>query len=190
MAFAIIASRVKSLPINSLLLLAILGFYGWHLGRDYLALRKWPENQANLSARNNTLVFRTAAGIDIHGNHIVDSAKASGVKRTVGFLIRTSHVRRDVEFISRVQQLLASRPEIRVVAFCDGIACSHSGLVGDGALGFPIIAYGEVVSTEAVVNADALGLCVMRDSTRGDSRRTSWRSEKDSPATVVQELER
>lgn len=159
---------------------AILGFYAWQMINNYRSLY-----QHSHSIRGKEfLTFQVESGIDVNG-HPVYALPPSKAQRTIVFLIRGTNVDADLNFWRQVQALRPNQSSLRLVGYCDGEVCakavSHASRPSD----FPVIAYGELISTEAVVDQDLDGKAVLRDEGWLQPKQIEWRHQ--TPLLVLQE---
>jgi hypothetical protein len=172
--------------LQAVLLIAILGFYGWQLTRNAWILHGLPQMQQVTSDRNRTLVFQSEAGIDILGRPVYPIF-ASGTKRTIIFLLRSASVKKDLDFWRQVESLLAKNTGPRLVGYCDGDECAEAVRHDARPTDFPVVAYGEITSTQALVNADAEGSAILRNGSLMGPKRLAWRAQGKTPQSVIQE---
>jgi hypothetical protein len=171
---------LKGETILGIVLVGVLGFYGWQPAKTILAHR-----QVHAAAVGKRLL-RTEGGIDVYGN-LVRHLPPPKAKRTIVFLLRGGQVRADLEFWRNVESLLPKDTGFRLVGYCDGDACANA--VKGEALqpDFPVIAYGEIGAGQAMVEADAQGEAFILSEEWFQPRRLGWRSQGRSPLSVVQE---
>jgi hypothetical protein len=123
---------------------------------------------------NQRLRFTRGIGVTID-NRLVDLTVASQKKRTVAFVLRNRSLAEDLAFWRDMAELLRPVPSLRLVGYCDSAACvSSARAVVDGGR-LDILAYGEVVDTQAVLNADAHGDFIVGSAATSEVTMINWR---------------
>jgi len=162
-------------------LIGVFAVHAWSLlGKTPLSMKG---RARLLSETNLALKFTGGKGLGIHGERI-DVSVGPAPKRVAAFLLRSTSLHDDVGFWMEVAKLLPARSIVRLVAYCDGDACVQALRKSPETSTFPIIAYGEVVDSEAVLNADLQGAFVASDHAGS----ISWRTRGQTPETIVREL--
>lgn len=157
-----------------------------------------PPTAADLErkASNSNLRLRPldARGIGVHGERI-DPSAVPAITRIGAFVIRHASVAADVQFWREAANLLPAESTIQLVAYCDGEDCARTIRDEFDLPEFPVIAFGEVVASQAVMNADLAGAFVIirhgQDQPGGSRARTDavrWRDQVLSPVQVVESL--
>ena len=173
--------------LAEVVLTAVLGGYGWFL------VQGMPNPRVDLVQSvmdaNTRLLLSDAAGIDV-GGQFVSPTQLPGAKRVVAFLIRSGSVSADLEFWRGVARELPSDSGVRVVGYCDGHDCLAAvGTQRRPLVEFPVIAYGQVVDTQAVLNADVLGSFILKDNAKESRPRSlPWRGPNTRPVIVARQV--
>lgn len=175
---------MKVETLLGIVLVGVLGFYGWPLAMRIRDLRQDPE--VKIAAAYRKRVLRTEVGIDVYGN-LVQHLPPPKVKRTIVFLLRGVHAPADLEFWRNVESLLPSNSGFRLVGYCDGDACANAIKGEAHRPDFPVIAYGEIGGGQAMFDADAEGDAFILSEEWFQPRRIRWRAPGRSPLGVIQE---
>jgi len=132
---------------------------------------------------NRRLRFQDGRGVDINGVR-VEGVREPGTRRVVGFLLRAASLEEDLRFWSEVARVLPRTSGVRLVSYCDGPDCvARARRVRPDA--FPVIAYGEVVDSQAVLNADAGGSFVISNSEVA----AAWRNGALKPEDIARRVQ-
>jgi len=168
-----------------IILVALLGFYSIRLAWSIHSIRQW--SQAARSAdRSSDLVFQSEAGISVWGDPVYP-VSAKQAQRTIVFLLHGDKIGSDLAFWHRVKLLVPSDAGLRLVGYCDGIVCADAVRHEANRSDFPVIAYGEVISSQALINADAKGNSILRSEQWLHSKNIKWHTPMSTPSIVVQE---
>lgn len=167
----------------AVLLVIVLGFYGWKQIQAVTILAKQRSDIEELARENSAISFLTITGIDIAGRPI-DSSQIK--KKTIVFLLHDQTLTRDLDFWNQTEQLLAHQADIAIIGYCESRNCTHALLNKTHA--FPVRSYGEVVSMEALINADADGRAILCVNGKSATAKISWREEGNSPEKLVREV--
>lgn len=170
--------------VQALLLILVLAFYAWLLGHDVITLKREQEYQARTAHINLSIAYIQPSGIDIYGKQVV--ASSLGAKRNIVFLLRNESLQNDLNYWSHVKTLLDSNKEIGLVGYCDSQLCAESMRKGPS-LAFPVLAFGEAASIQAVANADANGEAILKKVGTPSQSKISWRGAENYPQRVAQE---
>lgn len=182
-----IVRQMKSGTISATLLVAILCYYGWMMSRNARALDRRVEQQQLIASRNRTLLVQSERGIDAFG-HPVDSLPADADERTVTFLLHGQHLTTDLEFWLQVESLLPKNSTVRLIAYCDGEVCVNAIRHAEPSPNFPVLAYGEITSSQAVINADMDGDSILQIGSGLGLRKIPWRAQRQTPQRLVSSL--
>ncbi len=181
---------MRKLPagtLRDLLLIAILGIYGFRLVTIAVARHEVMHNQPVVEAQYRRKAFSSESGLDVLGR-FVKPAEASGANRTIVFLLRGATVKTDLEYWHQVRSLLPRHSGLRLIAYCDGDTCLNAIRHEVSAPEFPVIEFGEIVSSQALFDADINGDCVLRiGSGIGQNRSLLWRAPGQTPSALVHE---
>ena len=155
---------------------------GWFSSGCCLRERPLERSAIDLNQRLRLLDGR---GVGVQGDHIDLGPHAKGEK-LVAFLLRQETLLEDLKFWREVGRRLAPFSRVRLLAYCDGTACARTvtAHLVDG--DFRVIAYGEVVGSQAVFNADLQGRFVIAREPAG----VPWREPGIRPADVAEGLRR
>lgn len=178
--------RVKIETLIGIVLIAVLGFYGVRLVRSTLALSRLAPTARSSAGTNRRLVFQSEAGIDVWGKPVYP-LPAAQAKRTIIFLLRGASIAADLDFWRNVESLLPKNAGLHLVGYCDGNNCADAVRRDAKPPGFPVIAYGEVIGSQALVNVDANGNSILMSEQWLQSKRVKWREPTRTPLSVVQE---
>ena len=177
---------MKNNTINSILLILLLSYYGQQLTRNMFALRARVQSQHTTAAKNEFIVFRDANGTDIYGKSFLSSTAPGTVQ--IAFLLRDETLSEDLAFWYNVSRSLLGAKAYELVGFCDGDACSKRAAQDSRARAFRIIQYGEVVSAQALANADVKDSCILSPTSRSRESNLRWRNTNATPASIMEEV--
>lgn len=169
---------------QAVLLIVILGFYGYSLDKDIGKLKRLREKQTSIVHHSSDVIYGEPTGIDIYGKRIVPSLV--GTKRYVIFLLHSDNLQNDLTLWRHVEALLGSHREIELIGYCDGWQCAES-MRRDKPLTIPVLAFGESTSVRAVVNADADGNAILKNAGTRVQSTILWRRSSRSPQDIVRE---
>lgn len=167
-------------------LIAILAVFASALRKDVVALRSAAASERRLAEKNNGLVVTGAAGIDPSGA-LVNTTVPPEVKRIVVFCLRTPALQGDVSTWEAVASLLIDKSDVRLIAYCDGAACAEHFRNRGPSPHFPVIAYAQPGSAQAVINADSQGAFVILDNHGVQLRTVKWRG-RMHPLDIAREV--
>lgn len=157
--------------VIEILLIGVLGIYGWLLADRVVAVRADPVQMA--ADANSRLPFTDGIGIDSLGQRI-DPARFSGINRVVVFLLRSGSLDLDLKFWNSVGSLLPNGSGVELIGYCDGNACIEALEKNPLSMEFPVITYGEALDSQALLNADLEGNFLLAE--KGKYARTiGWR---------------
>lgn len=168
-------------------LIAALGYFGWQLGRSVRTLRQQPRRQQLIFNKSQQTVFTAEAGIDVWGTP-VSPLPPPQAKRTIVFMVRGSSAEQDLSFWRSVESLLPKNDGIRLVGYCDGKACVNTVRREANPIDFPVIAYGELDGSQALLNEDARGHAVLRSEQWFIPKSIAWRSPARTPRILAKEI--
>lgn len=135
---------------------------------------------------NETQYFQSEYGIDVSGRPVTP-LPVQLEDRTLIFLLRGSQLKSDLAFWRDASALVEPSKKLRLVGYCDGPECI-SGVRADGqALNFPVIAYGESTSAQALIAADLQDNAVLRSEQWFTPKTVLWRAAIRTPAAVIME---
>ena len=183
---------MKKLVAGEVVILAVLTIIALLLNKEHRSLQLKAEFEKNYVIDNQQKVLRSIAGIDVAGR-LVSEIIPSRTGRFVAFALRHSTLQNDIDVWKTVNILLAKEPanillDIHLVGYCDGTLCAESVSNNAGQqLGFPVIVYGDLMSTQAIYNADAEGNCLVIEPRRL-TREIRWRNPDLTVACIVQEI--
>jgi hypothetical protein len=167
-------------------LVSILGYYGWTMLRVAKTIKQRSQIEMATAASNHKLVFLSEAGIDVSGKFVFP-LPPPGAERTIIFLLRGTSIKADLDFWRSVQSLLPRRAGLRLVGYCDGDNCADFVRNNPEQADFPVIAYGEIAGSQALVNEDEQGYSILRSERWFRSKHVKWRALEESPRSVVEE---
>jgi hypothetical protein len=177
---------VRADTVVGFALIGILGFGGCVLAKKVTALSVKPKMAEAIEDTSQRLPFRSEAGIDLSGRTVFP-LPPPGVRHTVVFMLRGASVQTDLAFWRKVESLLPKNAAIRLVGYCDGDVCVNAVRGEAVAPDFPVIAYGEITGSQALLNADAQGNSFLLSEEWFQPKRISWRAPVSTPQAVVQE---
>ena len=183
-------NAVKTVNMETLIgvvLIAILGYYGWRLSKAAPPLMWRPHAEQAIVASNQSLVFQSEEGIDIWGKPVYPVPPPEA-ERTIIFLLHAATVRADLDFWHQVELLLPKHAGLRLVGYCDGNSCADFVRGDARPPDFPVIEYGEIIGSQALVNKDAQGYSILRSESWFQPKLVEWRVLGKTPLSVVQEL--
>jgi len=177
---------MKSDTVVGMALIAILTWYGCLMaGRTRILIHR-PDVEQTFIDQNEKLQFETARGIDVSGNVVV-AFRSPGAQRAIVFMLRGDNIQRDLTFWSTVSSLRSDTRGLTLIAYCDGKSCDDAVRLAVSDLPFPVIAFGEVTSSQALFNADAEGYGFVVNKGTGHSSKLGWRGESHTPQRVLVE---
>jgi hypothetical protein len=179
-------SSEKSEIVVAAVLIALLSYYGSLLTRDAWSLRRLPQAKQAIVASNQNLVFQSEAGIDISGRP-VHPLPPPQAERTIVFLLHGASIGIDLDFWRQVESLLPESGGVRLVGYCDGDNCADSVRKNGIRPSFPVIVYGEITDSQALINEDARGYSILRSERWFRSKSVAWRISGSTPQSVVKE---
>jgi len=141
-------------------------------------------SRAHISDR---LPLTSIGGIDASGQ-LVDMTSPTRAKRFVVCGFRNSTLQQDIDVWTAVATRLAAHPDVRIVGYCDGDSCAQTVKKTRPQLPFTMIAHGEVVTSQALLSADARGDCVLLNDKMRAIRRVSWRMPERSPVDLAKDI--
>jgi hypothetical protein len=168
-------------------LVSALAVYGIHLGREARALNSNADQLKGLSMANGNIMIRSVSGIDAVGA-MVNKVITPGTERFVVFALRGRALDRDLHFWGSAASLLSKDSRVRLLAFCDSRACAQAVRLSYQSLSFPVIAYGEAKTSQAVLSADERGELVLLGGALQTIGKFRWRGEDVTPADVTREV--
>jgi hypothetical protein len=177
---------VHAETLIGVVLTCVLGYYGWSLVKTI-----WPSDQRSGMARSSsdpsaTLGFRVEGGVAVNGD-LVFHVPPPRIKTTVVFMLRGASLRADVAFWRGVRSRLSNDAGVRLVGYCDGDACANLVRGAAQSTGFPVIAFGEIVNSESLINADTQGKCILLREEWREPKHVVWRAAGNTPQSVVTE---
>ena len=163
----------------------ILALFAYKLALDVRVLRA-SVSLDRAVVTNKSLAFQFESGIDIQGKAVVPWPPAEA-QRTIVFLLHGRSIARDIAFWKSVKALRANETVLRLVGYCDDSQCVEYLQTSAKDLDFPVIAYGELISGQALVNSDFQGYSLVRSEGWLLPRQVSWRKPSDTPSNVIRE---
>lgn len=128
--------------------------------------------------------LRTVAGINIWGKPVYLEPPA-GTKRFVVFMLHGATISTDVAFWRSVAERLHGRRGIRLAGYCDGSACAEAARRLKAPAGFPILAFGEVIGSQALLSVDSEGDFFLLDGRSYILAEDRWRGPGVTPKSVA-----
>lgn len=159
-------------------LIAILGYYGAQMAANTQVI------SANTD-RGEQMVFLSAGGVDLSGKLISPSSMPTS-NRTLVFLLHGQSLQKDLEFWAQVEALLPKNSVVQLVGDCDGDLCTDALKQATHPPEFPVIEYGEITSSEALLDVDAAGNSILLNG-KNPQRFIQWRAASVTPTSFVQE---
>jgi len=173
---------VKISTAGEIVLAGFLCLYATSLNKRTVALRGEAQYLRSIAAGDDAVTMRAVAGVDVSG-HFVGPLSADDSERIAAFLLRGNRIGDDLTFWREVATLLPPAAHIRLVGYCDGESCAEA-VRKLAPLDFPVIEYGEISDSQALINADlANALLVL--SAPSHSQRHAWRVGSKTPAVLV-----
>ncbi len=165
-----------------LLLLTVLAPLGRRLVND--------TREANAASQTQIadpqFVFQTENGIDVTGSR-VSPIPPPNIVRTVIFVLRAKSLSDDVNVWNGIYSRLPQHSGVRLVAYCDTDQCI-SQLQRRQQVPYTVIAYGEIVSAQAILQADINGDYLVRSEAWYMPRHHNWRSGESSVERIVETI--
>lgn len=169
--------------IVEIVLVLLLGGYGWTLSRDIVR----DERRAAARIESNMLLeIGRYTGVDVSGRLLTPAATPE-VDRVVTFLLRADSLGDDLATWREVANRVSDHRGVRLIGFCDGSQCAHYVRTAAQPLGFTIMMYGEVVDLQAVLNADALAQCLVQKAS-SEPFGVVWRQEGLTPEQISRRI--
>jgi hypothetical protein len=176
---------MKSETLVETVLIVVLAVYGVHLARELRGLTsETARRRSFVSSASDNLALQSVNGIDVFGQ-LVNKVVPVGAKRFVIFGFRNSTLQDDVRFWSDAARLLPADGSVRLLAYCDGTPCVDTVKHSYQSLGFPVVAYGEPGSLQAVSAADTKGNCIVLSAGLMTVGKVLWRQPNTNPSDVV-----
>jgi hypothetical protein len=147
--------------------------------------REVSAEHAYADVRQAQFVPTSTSGVDVWGQLRYERLPANA-KRFVLFGLRHATLREDLRFWEEISSRLAAESSVHLVAYCDGGACARA--VARQKVAFAVMQYGEAVTVQAVLNADATGQSILADGSMRPLRPVSWRASKGVVEEIVKEV--
>jgi hypothetical protein len=175
---------MKVVVVVEAALVAALAVFGVRLASEARALDRKSDVMKSQVSSNWGIVLQSVTGIDVSG-HLVGDVIPPGTKRFVVFGLRGATLQQDLNFWISAAALLAKDGGIHFVGFCDDEPCADGVRHLAQPLSFPVIAYGEASGSQAVINADAEGNCILLSGGLATAGKVSWRRPDMNPSTLA-----
>lgn len=185
------AARVEVLL--GIVLVCVLGIYGDLLSRQMSRIQALHQAQrvavASIALENESLAFAPESGFDVSGKQIAP-VLPQWSKETMVFMLRAASLGADLNYWQTVERLIPKRvpPLVSLVGYCDGQKCIDLVRRDLKPPDFPVIAYGEATSSQALFNADAAGDFFLFFEQSHQVKRLQWRAANETPLSLVQEI--
>jgi len=167
------------------MVIVVLFLQGLRLSRAAWNMRQ-PQRELTAQALNQRLVFQSALGIDVFGK-LVYPLPPPEVDRTIVFLLRGKSIVSDLQFWHQVEGIVPTSSHIRLIGYCDSDDCINDIKAHREAFNFPVIAYGELVASQALINADEDGSSVLLREQWLIPHFLKWRTTDRRPLDIVRE---
>jgi len=169
--------------LQSVLLLIVLSLYAWSLVKDLATLEQWRKAQAALA--RDDVAYGESSGVSVVGTAIHAPALSRGTDMV--FVLRHKSLQNDLSFWQQVKAAMGAEKLVGLVGYCDSQLCVED-VRTMAPPPFPVLAYGEAASIQAVMDADVHGLALVIKGAVGRSvSRIHWRKPGTTPQAVVQE---
>ena len=155
---------------------------GFHLRTLRHSLQS--ESARRLSDVSTSQYLQAEAGVDIYG-HVITALPATIEDRGLIFLIRGASLKADTDFWRSAAKIAAQFPNLRLVGYCDGQECAERLRSEKQTLPFPVIAFGELLGTQALFEADGDGEAVVHSERWFVPKNVEWRSTASTPGSVI-----
>ncbi len=167
------------LIVTSFLCIVLL-IAGIQMFTNVVRLRRAKSMLTDAAITRTTPAFSYETGVDINGVPIIPMPPPFEQKAVV-FLLHSSSLAGDLSFWTEVSKSLSTRPDIRLVAYCDDDECARVARSQSRSLPFPVVQYAEVQSGVALIEADSRGDSIVRSEAWLTSKTSNWRSFAKSP---------
>jgi hypothetical protein len=127
---------------------------------------------ADITRQN--LIVRSIRGVDVSGRPRFELQPAKA-KRFVLFGLRSATVSEELRIWDSLASHLVNEPNVYLIAYCDGVACASAVSRTHPSSTLAVLAYGEPITVQAVLNADAKGQFLVVDGALRPLRSVSWR---------------
>jgi hypothetical protein len=153
-------------------LIGVLAVLGWRVFR--LSPKTNTELAEIARADRLRLQFSKAIGVGAFGE-LIDSEHGEKTPTLVGFVLRAGSFESDLAFWQDVSRQAVVRARTKLVGYCDSPQCLDDVRRTSPKPEFPIIGFGEVGATQALLNADLKSECIVVDFARNRSTKIEWR---------------
>jgi hypothetical protein len=170
-----------------ILLIIILSCYELQFSRSILLLKRQPQLEQAMRASNHRITFQSESGIDLRGN-LIHPLPPTQADRSIIFLLRGTTLKADLDFWIRVKSLLPKESAVRLIGYCDGLICASTIRRSNQPPDFPIIEYGEIIGSQALINADGLGYSILRREQWLQPKLIKWRAPESTPQETIREV--
>jgi hypothetical protein len=178
--------KVKLDTILGAMIIGTLCFFGGRMVKTTLVLNKQYRMESELLGGKNHVIFQAEEGVDATGS-LITPLPPPEEDRALVFLLRGASLKQDLEFWENVSRLLPQHSGLRLVAYCADVECANTVKVNGQDIGFPVIIYGEIVGSQAVMEADSAGEAILRSEAWLLPKTLAWRSTGKSPQAVLKE---
>lgn len=137
-----------------------LALVGWRLQREGSAFTKLAAFEDARARADDSAVLRSVRGVGVNGR-MITGAFPAGTKLVVAFFARSGTAAADIGFWRSVERDLPRGAGIRIAGYCAGAACAVARTLLRSRPSFPVVAFAEPESGQAVLNADSLGRCLL-----------------------------
>ena len=168
---------------------AVLALCAVSLQNQFYAASRAVDSERRLSVRSERLALQSLAGVDV-GGRLTEAVPSGDVRRIVACAFRDATAEADLGKWLQLARDLSDVPSVRIVGFCEGPACVSAAGRASLPANMTVLASGESVASQAVLNADATGACYLTTEKLKLVRRVRWRDGTISPATVSSEIRR
>jgi len=174
--------------VNGLLLLIVLVYCGVRLFQNAATVRTDRKQKEIRLLTPQSLPFLADKGVDVFGNPVVPSV-ASKKHPVYVFLLRGDRIDSDLSFWLDISRH-TKKENITLIGYCDGQDCSSRVRRSSPLLPFRVIEYGEVTSSQALINADREGYLLGLIGVGKRPKKIKWRGANSTVLNISEELGR
>jgi hypothetical protein len=144
---------------------------------------------ASIHLLKNHMRIDSLSGVNIWGSYL-DVTLSSATKCVIVFVIRGTDVSQELSFWNEVSGLLKTNDAIHLFGFCDGTICTESiiNTYKPQSFAFSLMKCCDVISAQAITNADSQGYALLIDNKLREIRRIRWRNSHLTASAFAQRV--